>query len=390
MNADLTTSQVLVDPVELRRIVEHTYAQGFTDGLPVVPATAFELAAFLAVTERAPDEVVAAMPHLNKTCDVTTAAINAIMAGCTPELFPVVLAALDALSSDLGARASTRFSSGLWQSTTGSAPLLVINGPARRSLGFNCEGNIFGPGFRANATVGRALRLIGLNAFGLTPHVLDQATHSTPGKYTCCFGENEELSPWDPLSFEAGYDAHTSTVSLMMMRSTLHVEARSATTPEQLLYDIADSIARTSALYSETNACCVVMGPEHANMIAAYGWSKDDVRAFLVEHALCTKAALERAGKTGVSRDMRWLVPSDHPDAIPGETPRFLMRDGVEVHPVLSSIEDVVLVVAGAPNAGVSTICDLMGASTSPSGMAGGRRVPAIAEIKPARRRTAS
>ena len=123
------------------------------------------------------------------------------------------------------------------------------------------------------------------------------------------------------------------------------------------------------------------MGPEHANMVASHGWSKDDARAFLVEHAVCTRAALERAGKTGVSRDMRWLVPADHPDAIPGEAPSFVVRDGVEVHPVLTSIEDVV-VVAGAPIAGVSTVCDLMGSSTSPSGMAGGRRVPAIGEIK--------
>lgn len=373
--------EMLIDPAEFRRGIEYAYDQGFTDGLPVVPATESELVIFLAQTDRSPEQIVAAMPHLNRQCDVRTAAINSIMAGCTPELFPVVLAALDALGSDLGARQSTRFSSGLWQSTTGSVPLLVVNGPARRTLGFNCEGNIFGPGFRANATVGRALRLIGLNAFGLKPHVLDQATQSTPGKYTCCFGENEEMSPWASLSSEAGFEPEASTISLMMMRSSLHVEARSATKPEQLLHDIANSIARTSALYSETNACCVVMGPEHANMVASHGWTKDDARAFLVENAVCTRAALERAGKTGVSRDMRWLVPSDHPDAIPGATPHFEVRDGVEIHPVLTSIEDVVVVVAGAPNAGVSTVCDLMGSSTSPSGMAGGRRVPAIGQI---------
>ncbi len=370
-----------IDPAVFRAAIEYEYDQGFTDGLPVVPATASELELFLSQTDLEPDEVVARMEHLERECSVRTAAINSIMAGCRPEYFPVVLAALGALSNDMGARRSTRFSSGLWQSTTGSVPMLVINGPARRSLGFNCEGNIFGPGFRANATVGRALRLVGLNAFGLTPHVLDQSTQSTPGKYTCCFGEFEEMSPWDPLSAEAGFGAEQSTISLMMMRSHLHVEARSATKPEHVLSDIANSIARTSALYSETSAVCVVLGPEHARLVGSFGWSKDEVKEFFVENAVCTRDDLERAGKTGVSRDMRWLVPADHADAIPGESPNFVRRDGVDVHPVLSSTDDVVVVVAGAPNAGVSSVCDLMGSSTSPSGKFGGRRVPAIGEI---------
>jgi len=371
----------LIESIAVRRAIEHYYERDFTDGLPVVPVTASYLAEFLAQVDRSPDEVVASMPHLNRACDVRLAAINAAMAGCRPEYFPVVLGALDAMGRDVRARGASRFASGLWQSTTGTVPFMVVNGRVRKRLGFNCEGNIFGPGFRANATVGRAIRLIALNVFGLKPHVLDQSTQSTPAKYTCCIAENEEESPWEPLSVEAGHAPGSSAVAFMMMRSSLHIEARSATKAQHLLYDLANSIARTGALYTETTSCCVVMSPEHARLVASQGWSKSAVKDFLAEQAVCSRESLERAGKIGVSRDMRWLVPGDHPDAIPGEHPAFELRgEANEVHRVLGSSDDVVVVVAGASNAGVSTVIDLMGSSTSPSGR-GGRRVPAVGTI---------
>ena len=376
---DVPGSQ-LIDHRQVRRAIEHYYEQGFTDGLPVVPPTESHVAEFLAQVDRSPEEVVAAMPHLNRECTLRVAAINSIMAGCLPEYFPVVLAVLDAMRVDVGARGATRFSSGLWQSTTGTVPITVVNGPVRLRLGFNCQGNLFGPGFRPNATIGRALRLIVMNAFGLKPHVLDQSTQTTPAKYTCCIAENEEESPWEPLSAEAGFGPEASTVSFMMMRSTLHMEARSATRPEHLLNDVANSVGRTGGLYSEKTACLLVVSPEHGQLLHTYGWSKQDVREYVAENAVCTREAMERAGKTGISRDMHWLVPSDHPDALEGEEPQFERRDGTDVHRVLGSPDDVVVIVAGAANAGVSTVVDLMGGSSSPSGRSGGR-VPAMSEI---------
>ena len=370
-----------VEAAEVRRAIEHYYEQGWTDGLPVVPATASYVEEFLAAVDRDPGEVLASMAHLNRECTVKVAAINAAMAGCRPEVFPVIVAALDAMRDDTRARGASRFSSGLWQSTTGTVPIMVVNGPVRGALGFNSQGNVFGPGFRANATVGRAIRLIALNAFGLVPHVLDQSTQSNPAKYTCCIAENEEESPWEPLSVEAGYEATASTIAFMMMRSAYHIEARSALRGEQVLEDMANSMSRTGALYSETTSVLVVVGPEHAALLAHQGFSKDDVRTYLYEHAACTRGELERAGKMGVSRDMRWLVPADHPDAIPGAAPSFVPGpDGEEVHRVLGSPDDVVVVVAGAANAGVSSIVELMGSSKSPSGR-GGRRVPVMGEI---------
>ena len=183
----------LADPAEVRRAMEFYASRGWTDGLPVVPVTESYLAEFLATTARAPSEVIIPMPHLNRALTVRLAAINAALAGCLPEYFPVVLAAWDSFLGDGGV------SRAIWQSTTGTAPFTVVSGPARTAIGLNSRGNLYGSGFRANATIGRAIRLGSLNAFGLRPHVLDQATQGTPAKYSCCIAENEEDSPWAPL-----------------------------------------------------------------------------------------------------------------------------------------------------------------------------------------------
>jgi hypothetical protein len=153
----------VVDIDEIRRVTEDCFERGWTDGLPVMPVTESVLAEFLSQTSRDPDEVLLAMPHLNRACTVRLAAINAAMAGCRPEYFPVVLAAWSALEAE------NYVTRGIWQSTTGTAPMLLVNGPVRERIGLNSKGNVFGSGFRANATIGRAIRLSAINAFGLRP-----------------------------------------------------------------------------------------------------------------------------------------------------------------------------------------------------------------------------
>src|SRR5919107_2424636 len=217
-----------VDIATIRQVMEYYADQGWTDGLPVMPVTESYLQEFLSRTERAPGDIVFRMPHLDRSCTVRAAAINAAMAGCRPEYFPVVLAAWAAL--DIEGYAGK----GIWQSTTGTAPMLIVNGPVRERLGINSRGNVFGSGFRANATIGRAVRLTAINAFGMHPHQLDQATQGTPAKYTACIAENEEDSPWPPLHADFGFDAGDSAVTAMLIRSAIHVEARHTTDPEQL------------------------------------------------------------------------------------------------------------------------------------------------------------
>ena len=214
--------------------IEHCFTQGWTDGLPVVPCGQEQLDAMLAGVDRDPGDVLLEMPQLNRAVTMRLAAINAVMAGCLPEYFPVVVAAWDSLRGG-----GLRPQGDLAEHHRDGAPCCWSTGRCGEQIGINSRGNLFGPGFRANATIGRAIRLTAMNALGLRPHELDQATQATPAKYTCCIGENEEESPWTPLHVDFGLAPEDSAVTAMTMRSTVHIEARHTAVPEQLLHDIA-------------------------------------------------------------------------------------------------------------------------------------------------------
>jgi len=349
----------VVDVEEIRRVMEDYFARGWTDGLPVMPVTGSVLAEFLAQTTRDPDEVLMAMPHLNRECTVRLAAIN----GCLPDYFPVVLAAWSALQSE------GYVPRAIWQSTTGTAAMLLVNGPIRERIGVNGAGNVFGSGFRANATIGRAIRLTAINTFGLRPGELDQATQGNPAKYSACVAENEEQSPWPAFHVEHGFDPQASTVTAMTMRSVAHIEARHTQVPEQLALDIAGTISRTGALIHETISACIALGPEHAALFARAGWSKDDLRRFVYEHAFNTRERLVAVGKDAVSGKTRWRLSSAHSEAVPDT-----VADQDEVR-VLGSERAVEIIVAGAHNAGVSAVIETFGPRGGP---------PAIARVEPA------
>jgi hypothetical protein len=317
-----------------RELIEYCYEKGWTDGLPVVPPIQEFVDEFLAQTDRDPEEILILQEHLNRRCNVRQAAINSVMAGCKPEYFPVVLAVLDSLHASGIAR------SGLMQSTTGQGEIIIVNGPLREALGFNSTNNIFGPGDRANATVGRALRLIVMNVLGIRPHEFDQSTQGSQTKYFCCIAENEEDSPWEPLHVSRGFAASDSTVTVQLVRSDVYIEHRSTQVPEEILMTIADSMSYGGAVTQVTETrndlgAVVVMGPEHAQIIAGRGWTRSDCISFLFHHFGKTKAELRKIGKLHPSFD-------DQPEDA------FI--------PHASSANNILLVVAGAANAGVSTI----------------------------------
>ena len=187
---------------------EFMAAQGLDDGLPVVPPTEARVRRMLQGTTRAASEVVAHVPPNLAPATVEKIAVNAVMAGCRPEYLPVVIAATEAACTDAfnlhGVLATTYF----------ATPVIVVNGPIRDRIGLNCGGNLFGQGFRANATMGRALQLLVRNMGGGRPGGVDMSTLGQPGKFTCCVGENEAESCWDPLHVERGFAHDTSTVTL--------------------------------------------------------------------------------------------------------------------------------------------------------------------------------
>ncbi|WP_460776434.1 hypothetical protein [Microbacterium sp. GXF7504] len=323
-----------LDPDNAQAAIEYCFEQGWSDGLPLVPASRPLVDRFLATTDRDPQEVIGTMPQTERTVTVEVAAINAAMAGCRPEYFPVVLAAWEAL---MGERAAM---GGGWQSTSGPAPLLIVNGPIRTELGFNTAGGAFGPGFRANATVARAIGLIVRNAFGVRPHELEQATQGIPGRWSMCIAENEEDSPWAPLAEELGVGGNAVTATLL--RTSEYIDNRHTANVEQLLADFADTIGRSGSWIFTHALAGVVLCPEHAWMLARAGYSRADVARWLAEHSGRTTAQLHAVGKDGTSG--------------PGVRGPGEGGDPDEFQRTIADPDRIIVVVAGSRTAGISMV----------------------------------
>ena len=260
-------------------LVEYYYERGFSDGLPVVPPTQEKV-----------DEIVARLGGDASFVEARIAprwgdltrevlAINMVMAGCKPEYTPVVLAAVKALTDQAfnlnGVQATTHVAS----------PLLIVNGPIAREIGMNGGVNAFGSGNRANATIGRALRLIMLNVGGGWPGDLDKSTLGHPGKYTYCVTENEAQSPLAPYHVEHGYKPEDSTVFVMAAEAPHSVTNHISNDPEGILDTMCSAmstIASNSAVLGGHIA--VVLGLEHAQTIGKHGWSRADVRNYLFQN----------------------------------------------------------------------------------------------------------
>ena len=263
--------------------IEALYARGVTDGLPVVPPTRARVQAAVQASGRDGGELIALVaPQLGRAT-VEKIAVNAVMAGCRPEYMPVVIAAVEAMCDPAFALI------GVSGTTDAVAPLIITNGPLRTALDINCGAGVFGPGWRANATIGRAVRLVWVNVGGAIPGEISMSTFAQPGRYTYCIGEREEASPWEPLHVEHGWAAADSTVALLAAEAPqVVVDARSRTAT-----DLLTTIARSGEAIASTTVgplgdTLLVIGPEHATTIASDGWSKADVRAFLWERMRAT------------------------------------------------------------------------------------------------------
>ncbi len=327
------------DPDEAQRAIEYCYDQGWSDGLPLVPVSRPLLDRFLATTDKEPDEIIGSLEQVGRDVDVRTAAINAAMAGCKPEYFPVVLAAFDALMRERAARG------GGFQSTSGPAPLIVVNGPIRKELGFNTAGGAFGPGFRPNMTIPRAVGLIVRNAFGIHPHVLEQATQGVPGRWSICVAENEEESPWEPFAENGGVAGGVSAVSATLTRTMEFVDNRHTPNHEDVLRDLQDTISRIGSQIFPLSSVALVLCPEHAQMFAGAGMSKADVQNWLLERCGRTGAELTRMGKAEVNTKT-FHGPYEGDEAF---------------HKFLAGPTSIPVIVAGAKNAAISMVVRIFG-----------------------------
>ncbi|MGH8699881.1 MAG: hypothetical protein ACREVR_01715 [Burkholderiales bacterium] len=271
--------------------------RGWSDGLPVVPPTTQRVEQMLAYCDRPWDEPVAKMaPRYGEATPLRLAA-NAVMAGCRPEYFPVLAAAVEAMCEE-------PFNLYGIQATTHScAPLVIVNGPVAKELDINSAHNAFGPGWRANATIGRAIRLALVNIGGAIPALGDMSTFGAPSKYTYLAAENEEASPWEPLHVERGLPREASAVTVIGAECPHNVNDHESITAEGILTTLAGTLlaAGTNDVYYYAQPL-IVMGPEHAKTVADGGFSKADVKRFLQEHA---HLPMRRFSKENIERRLR-------------------------------------------------------------------------------------
>jgi hypothetical protein len=284
---DVARIEVPEDADEVNRIY---YERGWTDGLPIVAPTEERVGRMLTATKREVDEVLGIFPPGGNEATVGHIAINAVMAGCLPEHIPVLIAIVEAMLEE-------QFGLSWIQATTHPvAPLVIVNGPIRKRLSFNSGSGLFGPGNRTNAAIGRAMRLILLNVGGAKPGVTDLSTQGQPSKYSFCIAENEEMSPWEPLHVERGFPRSSSTVTVCGVENPHNINDHTAEDGENLLTTIAGTVAtqgNNNILY-KMGEPLIVIGPEHARIISASGFSKAQVKEYLHDHARVPKRRFSR------------------------------------------------------------------------------------------------
>jgi len=270
--------EAVVDDTSFDGVNDAFYARKWTDGLPVIPPTRERVQAMLAYTDLPPHTVLGRMGPSWQAATVHHAAVNAVMAGCKPRYFPVLVAGLQAMLDP----ALNIY--GVQGTTNPAGVMLMVNGPIARELDINCGLNLFGQGWHANGTIGRAARLCMINIGGGRPGEGDMSTLGNPNKWGSCIAENEAQSPWPPFHVDRGYDASTSTVTAVATAAQQNVIEMAPETMAQL-----ETLARalTAAGNNNTlfdNQPMVVLSPLQAKRIAVGGYDKAATQKFLWEH----------------------------------------------------------------------------------------------------------
>jgi hypothetical protein len=288
---------------------EYAYEQGWTDGLPIVPATEEMVERFVQASGREANEVLGLIPPRKGQATVAVLAVNAVMAGCRPEYMPVLLAALDCLLDP-------NFPLEFMQVTTNPmTPLLLLNGPVRHQLDINYGAGCLGPGWRANATIGRAIRLLLQNVGGALPGVYSKASFSSPLRYTYVLGEHEEENPWTPFHVDRGYDRDESTVTVFKASNYCNISGGEGVGPDEILRQIATNMP---PMYAGGDGALLLLGVNHARSLYEAGLTKRDIQEKLwalarlpVEMYAADFVAMEQAAGRGDRERLRRTASPD-------------------------------------------------------------------------------
>ena len=318
---------------------EFFFEKPWSDGLPVVPPTEERIGEMLAGTGRDPEEFIGQVPPGNEPLTVRSAAVHAVMAGCKPSYLPVLLAGLEAVLEE-------RFNLNLVQATTSvGAPFLVVNGPYAKEIGLHGGSGCFGPGFRANATIGRAVRLIMMNTGSGLPGVTCLSGFGGPWRYTYCIAENEAESPWEPYPVFRGFEAGENVVSAIPCEGPIQVWDDASRSPDRLFATICDMMSALGGpnIYRQADMV-VVLSPQHAAVFAEAGLTRSDVHAQLIERGGRRVGEIKRGGIwRGEKGADRWPFYVDVNDD------DFFVR-------AVGNPDDLHLIVAGGPGAPSSLV----------------------------------
>ncbi|MGQ4809063.1 hypothetical protein NKDENANG_02459 [Candidatus Entotheonellaceae bacterium PAL068K] len=282
---------------------EHAYDQGWTDGLPIIPATPETVQRFVQASGRNADQVIGIIPPRKGRATLEVVAVNAVMAGCRPEYMPVIIAALEGLTD-------ANFPLELMQVTTNPmTPLLLINGPIRHQLDINYGTGCLGPGWRANATIGRAIRLVLQNVGGALPGIYSQASFSSPLRYTYVCGEHEEENPWSPFHVDRGFDQDASTVTVFKASNYCNISGGEGVGPDEILRQVATNMP---PMYGGGDGALLLLGLNHARSLHEAGLTKRDIQEKLWAFATLPEAmfaaafaAMEQAADRGSAGVLR-------------------------------------------------------------------------------------
>lgn len=269
--------------------------KGWTDGFPIVPPTEERVRECLDVAGLTARDIIGVESVRQRPITAEKVAINAVMAGCLPSYLPVVVAVLRAMcDEDFNLHGSTA-------STGGSAQFIVVNGPIRIAIGMNATHGVLGNGNRANATIGRAVRLVLINILGCVPGELDRSTLGHPGKFTFCLAEDEEESPWSGVAQERGVSAGTSGVTVMASESPRQIMNEWTKDPEEIIETFAAEIRHNMLTYSIWPGNYAIVIPKQLReLLVAAGWQKSDIREYVFRSARVLRRDWARVGKKNI------------------------------------------------------------------------------------------
>ena len=300
----------------------------WSDGLPVVTPTEERISRMISATGRDPDEIIGPIPPAMEIATVASVATHAVMAGCKPEYLPVVLGATELmLQSEFNVN-------GVQGTMHGVAPMMIVSGPYALEIGIHGGSGCLGPGFRANASIGRAIRLILMNIGAGLPGISSMTVFGMPSRFTYCLTENSEYNPWESLSVSKGYGADDNVLTMAMVESPRFCWDDVSDEPERLIRGIADTMTAMGSWNMHARSDMVVaMSPQHAEICDKSGWSRDEVHTRLIEVAGRTVANLKLGGNWRRERALALPVPVDPDD---GECFVPTIKDGVDLQLIVA------------------------------------------------------